>query len=244
LGLSDLYYPWGFVLQILALIHFFRRRPEGYWFFAIMFLGALGALIYFVVEVVPDAGLLRASFHRAGRRRRIAELEAIVRENSAIGNVEELADLSFDEGQFAKARELYGQVLASPQVTSVDPYYRRGVSALMLGDAAAAIPDLERVVRSEPKYDIYRAAGLLGQAYAQANMPDKADAQFRAATDASTLSETYFNYASFLAAQLRNDEARDWAERILAKKATMPRFARRQERPWFRKAEALRKKLK
>ena len=44
MGISDLYYPWGFVLQILALIHFFRRRPEGYWFFIIMFLGALGAL--------------------------------------------------------------------------------------------------------------------------------------------------------------------------------------------------------
>ena len=209
-----------------------------------MFLGALGALIYFVVEVVPDAGLLRASFQQAGRRRRISELQAIVRENSAIGNVEELADLSFDEGQYAKARELYGQVLASPQVTSVDPYYRRGVSALMLGDAAAAIPDLERVVRSEPKYDIYRATGLLAHAYAQAGIPDKAAAQFHAATTASTLSETYFNYASFLAAQQRYDEARDWTERILAKKATMPRFARRQERPWFRKAEALRKKLK
>ena len=244
MGISDLYYPWGFLLQILALIHFFRRRPEGYWFFVIMFLGALGALIYFVVEVVPDAGLLRASFQRAGRRRRITELQAIVRENSAMGNVEELADLSFDEGQFAKARDLYGQVLASPQVTSVDPYYRRGVSALMLGDAADAIPDLERVVRSEPKYDFYRATGLLAHAYARAGLSDKADAQFRAATAASTLSETYFNYASFLAAEQRNDEAREWVERILAKKATMPRFARRQERPWFRKAEGLRKKLK
>jgi hypothetical protein len=244
LGLSDLYYPWGFVLQILALIHFFRRRPEGYWFFVIMFLGALGALIYFVVEVLPDAGLLRTSFQRAGRRRRMTELEAIVRENSAIGNVEELADLSFDEGQYAKARELYDKVLAAPQVTSADPWYRRGVSALMLGDAAAAIPDLERVVRSEPKYDFHRATGLLAHAYAQAGLADKAEAQFRAATAASTLSETYFNYASFLAAEQRTDEAREWADRLLAKKATMPRFARRQERPWFRKAAALRKKLK
>jgi hypothetical protein len=244
LGLSDLYYPWGFVLQILALIHFFRRRPEGYWFFVIMFLGALGALIYFVVEVLPDAGLLRTSFQRAGHRRRMSELEAIVRENSAIGNVEELADLSFDEGQYAKARELYDKVLAAPQVTSADPWYRRGVSALMLGDAAAAIPDLERVVRSEPKYDFHRATGLLAHAYAQAGLADKAEAQFRAATAASTLSETYFNYASFLAAEQRTDEAREWADRLLAKKATMPRFARRQERPRFRKAAALRKKLK
>lgn len=244
MGISDLYFSWGVILQALALIHFFRRRPEGYWFFVILFFGALGALVYFVVEVVPDAGLLRTSFRKAGRRRRMSELEAIARENSAVGNLEELADLSFDDGQYSKARALYDQVLASPHQTSVDPYYRRGVSALMLDDAAAAIPDLERVVRSEAKYDIYRAAGLLAHAYARAGRAADADAQFRAATAVSTLSETYFNYARFLAGEQRTGEAREWAERILAKKATMPRFARRQERPWFRQAEALLKKLR
>ena len=244
MGFGDLFWPWGFVLQALAIVHFLRRRPEGYWFFVIMFLGALGALIYFVAEVVPDFDLLRAAFNRRSRRHRLAELDAIVKENAAIGNVEELADLCFDEGQFARARELYSQVLASPQVSSVDPYYRRGLAALALGDAAAAVKDLEVVVAKEPKYDLYRAAGQLAHAYAQAGQRDRADAQFRAATDISTLSETYFNYATFLAATGRTAEARDWAERILAKKATMPRFARRRERPWFRKASGLIKTLK
>lgn len=236
-------FSWGFILQALALVHFFRRRPEGYWFFVIMFLPTVGALIYFVVEVVPDFDLLRAMFQRRGRRRRVAELNHIIQENSAIGNIEELADLSFDEGQFARARELYDKVLASSQVTSVDPYYRRGLSALGLGDAAAAIGDLERVVASEPKYDIYRAAGVLAHAYALAGQAEKAEAQFKAATDLSTLSETYYNYAAFLLSQQRPAEAREWAQKILAKKSTMPRFARRRERPWFARAAALLKKI-
>lgn len=236
-------FSWGFILQALALVHFFRRRPEGYWFFVIMFLPTVGALIYFVVEVVPDFHLLRAMFQRRGRRRRVAELNHIIQENSAIGNIEELADLSFDEGQFARARELYDKVLASSQVTSVDPYYRRGLSALGLGDAAAAIGDLERVVASEPKYDIYRAAGVLAHAYALAGQAEKAEAQFKAATDLSTLSETYYNYAAFLLSQQRPAEAREWAQKILAKKSTMPRFARRRERPWFARAAALLKKI-
>ena len=236
-------FSWGFVLQALALIHFFRRRPEGYWFFVIMFLPTVGALIYFVVEVVPDFDLLRGMFQRRARRRRIDDLRRIVQENSAIGNIEELADLSFDEGQFAKARELYDKVLTSSQVTSVDPYYRRGLSALGLGDAAAAVRDLEHVVAAEPKYDIYRAAGVLAHAYALADQPEKAEAQFKAATDLSTLSETYYNYAAFLLSQQRPAEAREWAQKILAKKTTMPRFARRRERPWFTRAAALLKKI-
>ena len=178
-------------------------------------------------EVVPDFGLLRASFQRAGRRRRLAELDAIVKENAAIGNVEELADMCLEEQQFARARELYDRVLASPQVTSVDPYYRRALAALALNDPAAAAARIsKRVVASEPKYGFHRAAGLLAHAYGLAGRADLADAKFKAAAEASTLSETYYNYATFLAAQQRPAEAREWAQRILAKKATMPRFAR------------------
>jgi len=44
--LSYLIYPWGFVLQGLAIVHFIRRRPDTYWIFIILFLGAPGAIIY------------------------------------------------------------------------------------------------------------------------------------------------------------------------------------------------------
>ena len=43
---------------------------------------------------------------------------------------------------------------------------------------------------------------------------------------------------------LDDPEARQWAERILAKKPTMPRYLQRRERPWFRKANALLKNLR
>jgi hypothetical protein len=62
---------------------------------------------------------------------------------------------------------------------------------------------------------------------------------FREVTKISTSSETYYNFACFLGDQQRNAEAREWAQRILAKKPTMPGYLRRRERPWFRKASAL-----
>ena len=73
--------------------------------------------------------------------------------------------------------------------------------------------------------------------------PQKAEAHFRQATAISTRSETYFNYATFLVSQNRIAEAHEWAQRILAKKPTMPRYLKRRERPWFRKATALLKRL-
>ena len=42
---TGLFYPWGLLLWIAAIIHFIRRRPDTYWIFIILFLGPLGALV-------------------------------------------------------------------------------------------------------------------------------------------------------------------------------------------------------
>jgi hypothetical protein len=243
MGFGALFYPWGVVLQAIAILHFVRRRPETFWLWIILIGGGLGALVYMIAEVLPDVQLLQASMAGQSRRRRIRELEAIILENTAVGNLEELADLSLEEQHFARARELYDRVLAA-RPDAIDPRYRRGLAALALGDAPAAQADLERVVAEDPKYDVYRAIGLLGHASGLAGQADQAEAWFNKATASSTLSETYYNYATFLAAQGRTAGAREWAQRVLAKKPTMPRYLQRRERPWFRKAQALLKTLK
>src|SRR5436190_20193109 len=104
---GSLIYPWGLILQGLAILHFIRRRPETYWLFIIIFLGPLGELAYIGMEVIPDLGLLRQSFDAFPRRKRIRLLEAIVLDNPASGNFEELAGLYLDEGNFVRARECY-----------------------------------------------------------------------------------------------------------------------------------------
>jgi hypothetical protein len=105
------------------------------------------------------------------------------------------------------------------------------------------VTDLEYITSIDRKYDLHRAIGLLAHAYANSGQPEKAEACFEEATRASTLSETYLNYAEFLASQGRNKEAREWAEKILQKKTTMPNYLRRRERPLFRKAKALLKRV-
>ncbi len=237
-SLIFLFFPWGLILQAVAIVHFIRRRPDGYWLWIIIFFGGLGALIYIAAEVIPDAGLARQSFKTFPRRRRIHELEAAVLDNPSAGNYEELADLYLEEGKYARARHCYDKAI-SARTDLPDVFYRRGIAEIQLGDFAAAVPDLERVAAQDRKYDFYRAAGLLAHAYANTGQPEKAAALFEEVTKISTASETYYNYATFLASQQRNTEAREWAQRILAKKPTMPGYQRRRERPWFRRANAL-----
>ena len=158
--------------------------------------------------------------------------------SGAAGNYEELGDLYLEEQDFTRARECYDKAIRS-RADMPDAFYRRGIAKIQLGDFAGAVPDIEHVVSRDPKYDSSRAAGLLAHAYANTGQAAKAEALFQQVTERSTLSENYYNYASFLASQGRKAEAREWTQRILAKKPTMPGYLRRRERPWFRKANGL-----
>jgi hypothetical protein len=241
-ALSHLFYPWGFILQILAIVHFVKRRPEGYWFFVIFFGGFLGAGVYIVVEVLPDLGLLRGVFQGFGRKSRIQTVETQILDNPSAANYEELGELYKDQGEFAKAREAFTNAIAA-RSDSVYTFYYRAQASLGMGDFGGAIPDLERVVASDPKFDYYRAAGLLANAYARTGQLDLAGQYFTDVAQFSTTTETLYNYAYFLKLAGRRDEAREWAQKLLAKKRTLPRYMQRYERPWFRKGQALMKEL-
>lgn len=241
-GLSHLFYPWGFILQILAIVHFVRRRPENYWFFIIFFGGFLGAGVYIVAEVLPDLGLLRGVFQGLSRKSRIQIVETQILDNPSAANYEELGELYKDQKEFAKAREAFTNAITA-RSDSVYTFYYRAQASLGLNDFAAAIPDLERVVGSDAKFDYYRAAGLLADAYARTGQLERAEQLFADVAQFSTTTETLYNYAYFLKLAGRREEAREWAQKLLAKKRTLPRYMQRYERPWFRKGKGLLKEL-
>ena len=240
--LTQLFYPWGLILQALAIVHFIRRRPNTYWLYIIIFLGAIGALVYLFAEALPDVSLLNDAYKGVGRRKRVAALELAIRDNPSGGNYEELGELLMEDGKFKAAREAFDKAIAA-RIDTPDAFYRRGACALKLGEAQAAIPDLERVVARQPDYDFNRAPALLAHAYALTGQKERAEQLFRRVTVTSTLSETYLNFADMLFADGRPAEAREWAQKVLDKSPTMPRYLRRRERPWFARARKLLKQL-
>jgi hypothetical protein len=236
------YYKFGIVFQVLALVHFMRRRPDNYWIWVIFIGGGLGALAYIVAEVIPDLGLLRHSLVVFSHRKRIKALEVMVLDNPSAGNYEELADLYLEQNKFQIAKECYDRAISS-RTDSPDPFYRRALCEIALNDFSSAAADLEHVIQKDPNYDYQRAAGLLAHAWANSGRQEQALALFEQVTRTSTLSETQYNYARLLAEQGKLVEARTWVQKIAQKKATMPRYLKRRERPWLRRAAAMLKRL-
>lgn len=232
----------GIALEICAIVHYFRRRPEMFWIYVIFFLGPLGAAIYLGVVALPEMGIFQASLRGIPRRKRVVALEAMVEDNPSAANYEELGDLYMDAGQFAEARAAFDKVIAARSATT-DSFYRRALCTIQLGNAAAALADLEQVVREDPAHDFHRAAGLLAHACAQSGQKERADALFLDAINRSTLSETYLNFAKFLASEGRTAEAREWAQKVLNKERNMPAYLRRREQRWFQNANEMLKNL-
>jgi hypothetical protein len=231
------FFQYGILFQAVAIIHFIRRRPENWWLLVILLGGCVGAIVYLAVEALPDL-LDPRTRNFFGRRRRMAELQAVIRQNPSPGNYEELGDLYIDSGQWAEARACYDKSI-STRTDTLDPFYRRGIAEMELGDFPAAIADLERVINQDPNYDFHRGIGLLAHAYAKTGQPEKARSRFEQASQRSVLSEIQVYYAEFLAEQGEKEAARQVAASVLERRSAMPRFRKRRDRPWFRRAKAV-----
>ena len=235
------YGPLSVVLMLMAILHFIKRRPDMYWLWIIIIGGPIGSLIYLAMEAVPDLQL-NHSFQWIQRRKRLKQLETAVLDNPSVGNYEELGEIYSEQKNFTRAKECFDKAI-TPRSNMPSPFYGRAQCELQLGEYSAAVADLERVLTYDRKYDYSRAPGLLAHAYALVGERDKAERLFNEVMEGSTLSETQYNYAAFLKQQGKMPEAREMVRKILNKKATLPRYLKRRERPWFRRAEALLKQL-
>ena len=225
------------------VIHFFRKRPEGYWFFVIVFLGPIGALAYFVMEVVPDLRVKPPWLARMERRRRRACLEHVVAESPALEHLQELGEICALEGEHERAIELFTRALKrDPDLR--EARHGRAKSRVALGQIDGAIEDLEPLVRAEPKYHFWDSYLTLAECYERAGRTDAARGAYQDILGRTTVSRAYYGYGLLLNRLGEREPAREMMRQILAKKPTLPRYLRRQERPWFRKAEAFLKEAR
>ncbi len=198
--LTHLFYPWGLLLQAAAIIHFIRRRPDTYWLYIILFLGPIGAIVYMFAEVFPDAGLLNQSFKGISRRKRIAALELTIRDNPSAGNYEELGELCMDDGQLQRAREAFDKAIAARSNT-LDCFYRRGVCAILLGDAHGSFAGPGEGGRQGAELRFQSRPGVAGPGIRAHGREGKGRGAFSARDGRFYLSETYLNFADLLASE-------------------------------------------
>jgi hypothetical protein len=224
------------------IVHFIRNRPETYWFFIILFLGPLGAAAYFFIEVLPGFRWKMPAIERWERQRRKRWMENLVNEAPSQEALGELARICAKDGEHARAVELFGGALRRDP-GDLESLYGRGLSLTELGNFQAAVEDLTALAAADPAFKLYQGSLALARAYEGLGDEPKAIEVYRHILGRTTVSEAYYGLGKLLAKQGKTEEARQAAREILAKQNGLPRYLRRQERPWVWKARMLLKRL-
>ncbi len=224
------------------IVHFIRNRPEGYWFWVIIFLGPIGAAVYFFVEVLPGFNWKLPVFARWERGRRREWLEKLVSESPSQEALCELAWIRGKDGDHVRAIELYGQALQrDPE--DLESLYGRSLSAMETADFASAVKDLTVLTKADPRFRLQEGNLALAEAYEGLDEPDKAARVYRSILERSQVSQAYFGLGRLLANQGEIGQAREMMQKILMKQADLPRYLRRRERPWVWRARKFLKML-
>lgn len=236
------YWHLSTLFQIAMIVHWVRVRPEFYWLWIIILLGPLGSAIYFFVEVVPTIRWKLPAIERLERRRRKEQLERIVADSPTQESLAQLARICALEGEHERAIELYGEALQRDP-HDPDSLFGRGKALFAVGRKEEAIRDLRTVVEDEPTHAFHQAAVSLAEAYEANGQDGEAEKTYLAILGRTTVSAAYYGHARLLAKRGQKDEARGQLQQILAKQPGLPRYLRRQERPWVRKAKDMLKEL-
>ncbi len=230
------------ILQVSTLVHYFRNRPEWYWFFLIVFFPPIGPLIYLFVEVLPGWNWRLPVIERFERKRRKQWLQKMVADTPSQDTLSRLAAIYAKEGDHDRAIELYGKALARDP-DEPESRFGRGVALTKSGRTAEAVEDLAYVVKADPTFKVYEAALALAEVYEELDEDEKAAQTYQSILDHSTVSAAYYGLGRLQARHNNPDEARRLMQEILDKQAGLPRYLRRQERPWVRRARAVLKTL-
>jgi hypothetical protein len=95
----------------------------------------------------------------------------------------------------------------------------------------------------DPKYDYSNAFCLYARTLGVTGHKAEALAAFDQLLERSHSAETLYEAAAYFADNGRQPAARDITQRLTARELTMPRYQKRLDRVWLRKAKALSRRL-
>jgi len=232
------------LVQIGIAVHALRTGRPIWWLFGILFFPLLGALIYFLVEILPEMrasraiGLLGGDIVKAvnpdsGLHRRAEELAVC----GSIQNKLALAQECMRRGHFDEAIKLYESAREGPFTDAPDVLLGLARARFYNGEPAAARALLEPLAEAHPDYYPQDVAILKARAADAAGDSETAVRELEAMLDRSIGLEARYRYGEILAHKGDKAKARDELKNVVD-------HARRfrigpTERPWAKRSRQL-----
>jgi len=234
--------PYGLLLllQIGFAIHAYRTGRMNPWLWIIVFVPAIGCLLYFILEIIPE--LTGGSTARRVKRDLVATVDpgrdyrSLAREVEiapTVHNRLRLAEECVRLGRYEEARTLYDACATG--LHAADPAVLGGLARARLatGDWAGAREALD-VLRSEnPNWRPADVALLYARALEGMGQEQEALAALRALAGTYPGEEARCRYADLLVRTGHADTARAEYREIVRRVDLQGRAYRKAQQPWY-----------
>jgi hypothetical protein len=237
--------PWLILMAIFQLWMLIDaiRRQEWIWAFFIFIGSGLGAAFYFFM-VYRGSHSSASGFELpgAGSRQRIKELEAQIYHLDKAHHHFQLGDVYFRKRKFAKAEQCYRAALER-EANDIDARAHLGQALLRQKRASEAKPLLQAVCAENPKHDY--GYSLMG--YAETLMAlgenDAAISAWQQVLQNNSYARARVQLAELYNAKGQGDLARSELKELIAEDLHAPKFHRKRDRVWVRRAKSLLRKV-
>ena len=234
-----------YVVQIAMIVHVLRTGRNTYWVIILLIAPfGVGALAYFIVELLPD---LMSSRHTKSAVRGVrktlnpgADLRQRQREHRLSGSVDatrHLAGELLDSGRYDEAIEHYRKALTG--LYEFDPDLMLGLAQAQFaaGDSAATRETLEQLIDKNPDYRSPDGHLLYARAVEACGDDATAESEYEAVAGSYAGAEARLRYGLLLERIGRPEAAREQFEEIITAAELAPRHYRKAQRDWIKQAK-------
>ena len=247
-GMGIVYLLLPYLLQGTAIVHCIKAGRNSLWIWVLIWpgIGAIAALAYVAIEIIPDLFRSRTAQRTARGLKRVvdpfADLRRFENEARLAGNVaarQRYADELVRHGRYEEASGQYRQALTGLYVH--DPNLMLGLARAQFGGGAAtaARGTLEELFRHNADFLSPEAHLLYARSLEGEGDMAKALEQYRVLANSYPGAEAAVRYAQLLETQGQKDEARKIARDLLEQARISPGHYRRAQRAWLDAAERI-----
>lgn len=232
------------LVQIAFAVHVVRTGREIYWIFIIIFLPAIGCLIYFITQIMPElgrsrtlrnagSGLAKAIDPQRELRRRKEELAVV----DTIANRVKLAEECIAAGLATDAIELLEPCLRGDNENDPNILLTMAQAQFAAAQYPAARQTLEHLIAANPLFKSHDGHLLYARTLEALDLKERALQEYAVLASSYPGEEARVRYGMLLLRIGQNEKARQMFTESLDRAKRAPGYYRKKERQWLKLAK-------
>jgi hypothetical protein len=224
-----------FAFVIWMVVDSVRTSGFSYWIWIILVFQPIGAIVYFILNVLPTLGTARMWDRMVSSQKRIRQLKGQIHDMDRPYHWAKLGDEYREARKWDDAAKCYEEALAREKENE-EARYGLGRVRLQQKRWEAAVDMLAPLIAAQATYDFGAGPLALARAWRGMNRPDEALGAYEKVLSRYTYAEARYEYATLLFERGDREKAAGLLKQLAADGRNATGFNGASDRRWGRKA--------